>query len=161
MTPIRLRETASLRRSSRTVIEGRSPASSATLKTPGSEPCRDPSTTAEGAWAACDRARCAETHSLAARSLRPCYAGPRQYVPVVAGLDYAYVEARGLYRQCIRHVLERARQRGIGRVLLGMGAALEKRRFGARTLNRVLYVEARDHYASDVIAQMSAGAAAR
>jgi hypothetical protein len=88
-----------------------------------------------------------------------CFAGPRQYVPLVIGLDYDYVEARGLYRQCLRHVLERARERGIPRVLLGVGASREKRRFGARPAQSVLYVQARDHFASDVIEQMSTRAA--
>ena len=84
-----------------------------------------------------------------------CFAGKQHYAPTVVGLDYEYVESRGLYRQSLRHMLLRAQQRGLDTVFLGMGAGLEKRRFGARPQRRALYVQVDDHYAADVIAQMS------
>jgi 7-keto-8-aminopelargonate synthetase-like enzyme len=85
-----------------------------------------------------------------------CYAGPDSYVPTVIGLDYDWVESRGLYRQCLRHVMLRAKQLGAQRVLFGMGASLEKRRFGAVAANNALYVQINDPYAFDAVAQMSA-----
>jgi len=73
------------------------------------------------------------------------------YVPLVVGLDYRFVSDDGVYRQCIHHALERAREHGASRVLMGMGAELEKRRFGAQAENRQLFVRARDHYQADVL----------
>jgi len=83
------------------------------------------------------------------------FVGEENYVPLVIGLDYDYVRDRGLYRQCIRAVVERARERGCRRVNLGMGAPLEKARFGAKSTPRCLFVQSHDHYIHDVIAQMS------
>lgn len=85
-----------------------------------------------------------------------CFAGQDRYVPTVIGLDYRFVRSHGLYRQCLRHLLLRAKQLGLGRVHFGMGAALEKRRFGAIAEAIVYYVRAEDHYAFDVIHQISA-----
>jgi len=86
-----------------------------------------------------------------------CFVGDDRYVPTVIGLDYRYVRSHGLYRQCLRHILLRARELEIGRVSFGFGASLEKRRFGAKSEPRVYYVQANDHYSFDVIHQMSAG----
>ncbi len=83
------------------------------------------------------------------------YTGDDHYVPLVIGLDYDYVRCEGLYRQCLRHVIERARDLGRRRVHLGMGAPLEKSRFGARSTPRFLFVQASDHYVFDVIEQLS------
>jgi 7-keto-8-aminopelargonate synthetase-like enzyme len=85
-----------------------------------------------------------------------CFVGDDRYVPTLVGLDYRFVGARGLYRQCLRHILLRAKQKGLGHVLFGMGAPLEKRRFGAKPEARSYYVRADDHYSFDVIAQISA-----
>ena len=85
-----------------------------------------------------------------------CYAGIGVYVPTVIGLDYRWVYDQGLYRQCLRHILARARDLQLGRVLFGMGASLEKRRFGAQATRNTLYVQIHDTYAFDAVAQMSA-----
>lgn len=85
------------------------------------------------------------------------FVGEDRYVPMVIGLDYAYVHAHGLYRQCLRHVVLRARALGLPRVLFGMGAPLEKRRFGARPTARVYYVRADDPYSFDAIQQLRTG----
>lgn len=85
-----------------------------------------------------------------------CYAGDSAYVPTVIGLDYRWVYDRGLYRQCLRHVLARARELQCERVLFGMGASLEKRRFGAQATHNALYVQIHDTYAFDAVASMSA-----
>ncbi len=77
------------------------------------------------------------------------------YVPLVVGLDYRSVGEHGAYRQCIHHALERARELGASRVLMGMGAELEKRRFGADPEQRKLFVRARDHYQADLLTLLS------
>lgn len=79
------------------------------------------------------------------------YVGSEQYVPVVAGLDYRAVGSYDLYRQCLRQVIRRAERHGSSRILLGMGAQLEKERFGAQRLQRSFHVLSRDHYQHDVL----------
>jgi 7-keto-8-aminopelargonate synthetase-like enzyme len=60
-----------------------------------------------------------------------CFIGAGGYSPMVLGLDYRFVRTHGLYRQCLYQAIQRARVHGSRRVFFGMGAPLEKRRFGA------------------------------
>ena len=78
--------------------------------------------------------------------------GPEQYVPLVVGLDYRSVREHGAYRQCLARMIRRAEQLGRRRVLLGMGAELEKRRFGARAIHRRVWVQLRDALHEQVLA---------
>jgi 7-keto-8-aminopelargonate synthetase-like enzyme len=86
------------------------------------------------------------------------FAGARHYAPMVIGLDYAYVRSHHSYRQALRQALLRARELGSRRVLLGMGAGLEKRRFGAHVQERVAFAQASDHYSAQVLAALAADA---
>ena len=88
------------------------------------------------------------------------YVGPEQYVPMVAGLDYHVVGSHGSYRQCIRQVIRRAESHGSSRILMGMGAELEKERFGAMRVQRSFYVQSKDHYQHDVLSLLAMNAAA-
>ena len=84
------------------------------------------------------------------------FVGGEGYSPMVVGLDYAYVHSHGAYRQALWQAIRRGRALGARRILLGMGASLEKRRFGARPLPRCAYGRAADHYSSEVMAGMRA-----
>jgi hypothetical protein len=84
------------------------------------------------------------------------FVGARHYAPMVIGLDYRYVVSHGLYRQMLRHAVLRAREHGAHRVLFGMGATLEKERFGAGIHARVAFAQTSDHYASEVLAAFAA-----
>jgi 7-keto-8-aminopelargonate synthetase-like enzyme/predicted N-acyltransferase len=95
----------------------------------------------------------------AAAAVGACFVGPEQYVPMVLGLDYRYVRSHGLYRQCLLQAVRRAQHHGLRRVLFGMGAELEKRRFGATPRQNCLYVQMDDHYAVDALAALAADAA--
>ncbi|MEM9176989.1 MAG: aminotransferase class I/II-fold pyridoxal phosphate-dependent enzyme [Myxococcota bacterium] len=86
--------------------------------------------------------------------------GPAGYVPLVAGLDYDFVASRGLYRQVLRTAIERAGERGAARVLLGFGADLEKRRFGAKPMPGFMFVEITDADALEAIGAIAASATA-
>jgi len=83
------------------------------------------------------------------------FAGARHYAPMIVGLDYEFVRSHGAYRQALRQCLLRARSLGSRRILLGMGAALEKRRFGAHAQQRVAFVQASDHYSAQVLAALA------
>ena len=81
------------------------------------------------------------------------YLAGELYVPFVIGLDYRYVYDHGLYRAFMRVAHERARIHGAQRIQLGYGAGLEKQRFGARPLNRAIYIRTSDDYPLDVLGQ--------
>jgi len=86
------------------------------------------------------------------------FLGRDAYFPLVIGLDYDYVLAHGTYRQMLWQAMKRARDLGYPRLYWGMGASLEKRRFGARTERRSAWVQAADHYNMDVLEQIGAEA---
>jgi hypothetical protein len=80
------------------------------------------------------------------------YRGAREYVGLVTGFDRRAAGEHGAYRQCLATALARAERLGLARLSLGMGAALEKRRFGARAVPRKVWFQARDHFQADVLA---------
>lgn len=84
------------------------------------------------------------------------FIGPEQYAPMVIGLDYRFVQTHGLYRQFLRQMVRRAEHHGSRRVLYGMGASFEKRRFGAKVQPRCAYFQATEHYALEVLALLRA-----
>ncbi|MEN8161336.1 MAG: aminotransferase class I/II-fold pyridoxal phosphate-dependent enzyme [Myxococcota bacterium] len=88
------------------------------------------------------------------------YRGPGQYVALVVGVEPRAVREHGAYRRCLATAIERAEQLGLQHVTLGMGAPLEKRRFGARPVARKVWFQARDHFHADVVALL-AGASER
>jgi len=81
--------------------------------------------------------------------------GQTQYVPIVVGLDYRSVRAHGVYRQCLAWMIRRAEQLGRRRLLLGLGAEVEKRRFGARPLARSVWIQVRDPLHAQVLALLA------
>ncbi|HEY9855135.1 MAG TPA: aminotransferase class I/II-fold pyridoxal phosphate-dependent enzyme [Stenomitos sp.] len=82
------------------------------------------------------------------------FVGPEQYCPMVIGLDYRFVPSHRSYRQSLLQAMRRAQALGKRRLLLGMGAGLEKRRFGARPEAHCLYLQTSDLYPQAVLAQM-------
>ncbi|MCP5058957.1 MAG: aminotransferase class I/II-fold pyridoxal phosphate-dependent enzyme [bacterium] len=82
------------------------------------------------------------------------YRGRGVYCPMVIGLDYEHVRSAGLYRQCLRHVILRGRELKTKRIALGMGAGLQKKRFGARAEAASVYMLAEDHFALDVLSEI-------
>jgi 7-keto-8-aminopelargonate synthetase-like enzyme/predicted N-acyltransferase len=81
--------------------------------------------------------------------------GARDYVALVLGVERAAVREHGAYRQCLATALARAERLGLGRIQLGMGAPLEKRRFGAQPVPRKVWFQARDRFHADVVALLS------
>lgn len=82
------------------------------------------------------------------------------YCPVLIGLDYEFVSSHAIYRQMLRGSVRRAIARRCRAIQWGMGARLEKRRFGARAERRSAWVQAADHYGAEVLEQLSAEARA-
>jgi len=81
--------------------------------------------------------------------------------PVFVGLDYRYVGSDHAYQQTLWQALVSARRHGVPRVLLGMGADLQKARFGAEPQRRFLYLQPTDSYQTDVLNQVTASLNAR
>jgi hypothetical protein len=78
-----------------------------------------------------------------------------QVAPVFVGMDYAFVPTHHSYQQLLLQALRSAQRRGARRVLYGMGADLQKSRFGARRVKRWAYIQATDTYNSDVLAHLA------
>jgi 7-keto-8-aminopelargonate synthetase-like enzyme len=89
------------------------------------------------------------------------FIGQRHYAPMIVGLDYRYVRSHGVYRQAMRQAMLRARAHGAERVLFGMGAPLEKQRFGAVSQSHHAYVQTSDHYSAEVLATLEAASHGR
>ena len=85
------------------------------------------------------------------------FVGGPTFVPLLVGLDYALVEEGGLYRQVLRHLVNRARARGFARVEFGFAAGLEKRRFGARPKDSSMWIEVDDVAILAELGQLAAG----
>jgi 7-keto-8-aminopelargonate synthetase-like enzyme len=80
--------------------------------------------------------------------------GPEQYAGMIAGFDYGLLASHGVYRRLMLQVLRRAREVGARRLLLGLGAAQEKRRFGARAEAHDVWVLGHDDFASSILVHM-------
>jgi 7-keto-8-aminopelargonate synthetase-like enzyme len=90
-----------------------------------------------------------------------CHANGGSYNPVFVGMDYDFVESHGLYRQLLSKAVQRAQARGASQVCFGMGSELEKTRFGARPVKRVMFVQSYDRYHHDVLSLIAAEAKSR
>lgn len=78
------------------------------------------------------------------------------YNAMIIGLDYSFQEEFKCYRQSIYRVLFRARELSKKILRLGYSASIEKRKFGAISIESVGYMQAKDNYAMEVIESMSA-----
>lgn len=88
------------------------------------------------------------------------FVGREHYSPLIVGLDYGYVRPHRAYRVALLTMLRCAAAHGLRQVYMGMGAPLEKHRFGARAQKRFAYVQASDHFAMEVLAAIEADAGA-
>ena len=91
-------------------------------------------------------------------SVTACYIGAAHYVPLVIGLDYEHLETQRVYRVSLLKMIRRAKALGFKRVLFGMGAELEKRRFGAKPDQRAVYTQASEHFNMELLHQFMADA---
>jgi hypothetical protein len=82
-------------------------------------------------------------------------------VPLFVGLDYTYVPTHSSYQVLLLQALRSAQRRGAPLVRFGMGADLQKARFGARREKRWAYVQASETYNADVLAHLAETVPAR
>ncbi|MFI5203951.1 MAG: aminotransferase class I/II-fold pyridoxal phosphate-dependent enzyme [Flavobacteriales bacterium] len=74
---------------------------------------------------------------------------------VLVGIDYTYQEQFMPYKQAINQVVKRAISLGCKTVHMGFTTSEVKRKFGAQQVNRVCYVQTKDHFAMEAISAMS------
>jgi 7-keto-8-aminopelargonate synthetase-like enzyme len=75
--------------------------------------------------------------------------------PLFVGLDYRYVTSHNSYQQTLWQAIRAAQRHGVGRVLFGMSADLQKARFGADRERRWVYLQSTDGFHLDVLNQLT------
>jgi len=84
-----------------------------------------------------------------------CYKTPEAYIPVIIGLDYTYNKQFGIYRQALYQLVLRAHQLKKKKILLGFSANIEKKKFGAKTINTFAYMHISDSYNMEALSTLS------
>ena len=85
--------------------------------------------------------------------------GTEHVQPLFVGLDYRYVASHRAYQQTLWQAVRSAQRHGSRKVLYGMGADLQKARFGATRERRWVYLQSTDGYHLDVLNQLTEGLA--
>ena len=83
------------------------------------------------------------------------YINDNIYNPMVLGLDYSFNKEYKCYRQAVYRVVMRAKELGLSKVRLGYSASIEKKKFGAKIISSVAYMQTKDNYNMEVLATMS------
>jgi len=80
-----------------------------------------------------------------------CYKNNQNFFPLIVGLDYDYLFSHGNYRQSIMQVLMRAKDLKMEKVFLGIGASLEKKKFGTIEHENVGFMQVNDNFNLDML----------
>jgi hypothetical protein len=70
-------------------------------------------------------------------------------------MDYTFLESDNVYRQALLQVVRRAQQLHVNKVYMGLSACIEKRKFGARVIPKVAYIQTKDNFNMEVIGLMN------
>ena len=73
------------------------------------------------------------------------------YCPVMLGMNYNYIEKYQLYKQILFQVTLRAIELGVSCIHLGVTASDQKRKFGAKQIQQVGYVQSKDNFNQSVL----------
>lgn len=85
-----------------------------------------------------------------------CYKTSANYSPMLIGMDYDYLLSHKIYKQILFQVLKRARELDIEKVYFGLTADTEKKKYGAKQMPLVAYLQAKDNFNLEVIELMAA-----
>ena len=83
-----------------------------------------------------------------------CHHAGENYNPMIIGLDYTFNSAFKVYRQSLYQVVLRAKMLGKKRVNLGFSAGIEKKKVGAIPSPTYAFMQIRDSYHAEVLANM-------
>ena len=84
-----------------------------------------------------------------------CYASEEKYNPMIVGIDYDFQEEYKCYKQVVYRVIERARMLGKKAINLGLSASTEKQKYGAKVIDIVAYMQAKDNYSLEVVSSIN------
>jgi 7-keto-8-aminopelargonate synthetase-like enzyme len=83
------------------------------------------------------------------------YVTKEKYNPMIMGVDYAFQEKYKCYKQALYQLIERGRILGKEAVNLGLSASIEKQKYGAKVIDIVAYMQAKDNYSLEVVSAMN------
>jgi 7-keto-8-aminopelargonate synthetase-like enzyme len=83
-----------------------------------------------------------------------CYKTPHKYIPVIVGMDYSYNECYKTYKQLLYQLIQRGKAIHCKQIDLGFSASLEKKKLGATAIPTFGYMQAKDSYNFQVLANM-------
>ena len=77
------------------------------------------------------------------------------YAHMLVGLDYRFLHSHKTYKQSLYRAVQRGKSLGCTNIYLGFTAHREKRKVGAKGIDTVAYIQAKDHFSADFIENMS------
>ena len=83
-----------------------------------------------------------------------CYRSGDAYIPMIIGLDYTFNKAYNIYRQALYQIVLRAMRLRKKKILLGFGAATEKKKLGAKPTVVHAYIHSKDIYNQQVLSNL-------
>jgi 7-keto-8-aminopelargonate synthetase-like enzyme len=84
-----------------------------------------------------------------------CYKTAVTYLPTIMGLDYSYSNQYKTYKQALYQMVLRGKEIGCSKINLGFSASIEKKKVGARAVATCAYMQAKDSYNFQVIANLT------
>jgi 7-keto-8-aminopelargonate synthetase-like enzyme len=83
-----------------------------------------------------------------------CHKTTNTYTPLIMGLDYCYQKEFKIYKQMLFQLVLRGKALGCKSINLGFSASTEKRKVGAVQINTFGYMQAKDSFNFQVLANM-------
>ena len=83
-----------------------------------------------------------------------CYKTTNTYISVIMGLDYSYQKEYKTYRQALYQLVLRGKALGCKQINLGFSACIEKKKVNAVQVPTFAYMQAKDSYNFQVLANM-------
>jgi len=84
-----------------------------------------------------------------------CYMNSaRVYVPAFVGVDYDYLKEFGTYRVLLLKTIERAIELRFPKIEMGMTASFEKKKLGAKIMEKYAYLQTADNYTLELLGIM-------
>jgi 7-keto-8-aminopelargonate synthetase-like enzyme len=87
-----------------------------------------------------------------------CYKTTHNYMPMIMGLDYSYKKEYKTYKQALYQLVLRGKVLGCNGINLGFSATTEKKKVSAKPVPTYAYMQAKDSYNFQVLANMAINA---
>ncbi|UAB84173.1 aminotransferase class I/II-fold pyridoxal phosphate-dependent enzyme [Zunongwangia sp. SCSIO 43204] len=71
------------------------------------------------------------------------------YTPAIIGMDYTFAYRYNIYRHLLYHTIKRSKALDYKRVDFGLTAGFEKRKLGAKIIEKCAYLQAKDNFAME------------